>query len=127
MPYPECSDDFDGVDYARRMGPSLADELDKHWAEVDRDGGYTRDWEEVSYNYRLSQDFECEECCVQLVTHQHLLHVHHLNGNKGDNGDGNLQSLCILCHSEVHHHMQDRITDADRATIESLRRCLPRR
>ena len=109
------------------MGPTLSDQIAKQWEEIDRDGGYTRDWEEVSYRFRQSRDFECQGCCAQMESHKHLLHVHHIDGDKGNNAEINLAALCLLCHAEEHHHMQSHVTDEDRATIEALRKVLPRR
>lgn len=119
-------DDLDGVDYSRRMGPTMSDRIAKDWEEFERDGGYTRDWEEVSYKFRLARDFECQGCYARLADHQHLLHVHHISGDKGDNSESNLQALCLLCHAEEHHHMRERVSDEDRAKIEALRKLLPR-
>ena len=98
-PFEENPDDFDGVDYVERMGPSLADKLDEHFEEVDRGNRYVHDWQFISHTYRLSKDYECENCCASFLDHTYLLHVHHRNHDKGNNEPGNLIALCVLCTS----------------------------
>ena len=63
--------------------------------------GYTRDWEEISYNYRRDHNFTCENCGIQIPIDLQFLHTHHRNGNKTDNREENLQCLCIRCHANV--------------------------
>ena len=69
--------------------------------------GYTSDWEEISFSYRKSKNFTCEECGVNLSSHPGLLHTHHINGNKKDNRESNLMALCSDCHKKqpLHDHM----------------------
>lgn len=72
---------------------------------------YTSKWEEVSWSYRESQNFTCEDCGVNLSQRNHhkLLHTHHINGVKSDNSEDNLQALCVDCHSRqpYHQHMNN--------------------
>ena len=69
--------------------------------------GYTRDWEEVSRKKRERAGHVCEECGVDLSRHKHLLHVHHVDGQKGNNRDENLKVLCADCHRKqpMHEHV----------------------
>lgn len=128
-PYEENPDDFDGVDCMERMGPSLADQLDKYFDEVDRDGRYVSEWQFISHTYRTSHDFECENCSVSLVASPYLLHVHHRDHDKGNNEPENLIALCLLCHADLHPHMQADISETHRALIVDLRRqpCRPQK
>lgn len=69
-------------------------EIDKH--------GYTRDWQEISQNFRKRHNYKCERCGVQVSSFEtEYIQVHHKNGDKTNNSDSNLECLCIKCHSEV--------------------------
>lgn len=75
---------------------------DEPQEEVDVDiRGYTRDWEEISYNYRRDHNFTCEQCGIEIPNDFQFIHTHHRNGNKRDNREENLQCLCIRCHANV--------------------------
>jgi len=74
-------------------------------AEEARDG-YVDEWESISISYRSSVSWRCERCRVDLREAKNLLHCHHKNGVKSDNGRKNLMALCVLCHaSEPGHRM----------------------
>ena len=65
--------------------------------------GYVKDWEQISYNYRISHNFTCERCGVKVedrFDHQYI-QTHHRNGVKTDNREANLECLCIECHAIV--------------------------
>ena len=74
--------------------------------------GYTRDWDFVSKEYRENKDYTCEKCGLNIsdVYDRIYMHVHHINGNKLNNNDNNLQCLCYRCHSEVDEHHKQRLT-----------------
>lgn len=81
--------------------PSRTDET----AQIDR---YVQEWAKISEIRREQANWTCEACNVNLQTAPNLLHVHHRNGVKTDNGRRNLQVLCGQCHSEqpMHQHMK---------------------
>lgn len=65
--------------------------------------GYTKDWQNVSKCYREKHRYTCERCGIHIVNifDYGYIHCHHRNGNKTDNCEGNLECLCIECHSKV--------------------------
>ncbi|WP_081075536.1 HNH endonuclease [Burkholderia stagnalis] len=70
---------------------------------------YTKDWDEVSTRTRSQRGYRCEKCSTVLAgAESKYLHVHHRNGQKHDNSDGNLEVLCIGCHADepLHTHMK---------------------
>lgn len=82
---------------------------------------YSKDWEEVSSEYRRSVNWVCESCGVDLSNHRSLLHTHHRNHVKGDNNRTNLQALCVICHQRVPAHRNMLVRSEDRLTILDLR------
>lgn len=70
---------------------------------------YTDDWPDVSERAKNRAKYSCSACGIKLSLRlSRYLHVHHLNGLKYDNSDGNLEVLCIGCHAEepLHGHMK---------------------
>lgn len=119
----ENLDDFDSDDWAERLGLRLIDDLrDRAEEEAERDGRYARDWEFISFQLRSEKNFVCEGCGADLSSAQYLLHVHHLDHNKGNNLESNLMVVCALCHAGFHPHMLSDITEENAALIRSLRR-----
>jgi len=80
----------------------------KREAGKDKDGAYSKNWDNISSNYRASVGWKCESCNVDLTGHKNLLHTHHKSGVKSDNSSKNLEALCVECHAnqEYHHHMK---------------------
>ncbi|WP_424409569.1 HNH endonuclease [Pasteurella sp. PK-2025] len=66
--------------------------------------GYTKNWQEISDNYRKEKQYCCENCRVDLSSHRSLLHTHHKDGNKQNNDRSNLKALCVECHSKEPDH-----------------------
>lgn len=65
---------------------------------------YSKDFEQKSYAVRDNNHWECSKCYTNLRNDKNLLDTHHINGVKSDDSWGNLQSLCIRCHSEQPFH-----------------------
>lgn len=87
--------------------------------------GYVKDWERISLAYRTKHDFTCERCGVKVkpgFDHQ-FMQTHHKNGNKADNREGNLECLCIECHSEVDDaHRHNFSLGGNKVMLEEFRR-----
>lgn len=82
---------------------------------------YSSDWTKVSEQVRIDCGWTCEECRVNLSSHRHLLHVHHIDGVKNHNSRTNLTALCAGCHrmQPLHHRMY--VSLAHMKTINTLR------
>ena len=64
--------------------------------------GYVKNWSAISSQVRKKHNYTCEKCGTQVQKiHARYIQVHHKNGDKKDNTEGNLQCLCVKCHSEV--------------------------
>ena len=87
----------------------------------DRRGGYVEDWKKISLKYREKKRWCCENCKLNLSSNHHLLHVHHKNSNKTENGESNLQALCADCHRKQPNHDQMRVALHELETIQRLR------
>ena len=63
---------------------------------------YSANFDDVSTRVRERRGWKCE-CCrrdFSPPTDRKYLHVHHRNGIKNENHDGNLQALCLGCHAD---------------------------
>lgn len=83
---------------------------------------YIADWPSISAKLRSELDYTCEQCGVDLKSEKTLLHTHHINGNKADNGRNNLRVLCADCHKKQPHHGHVYVSNEDVLKINQLRR-----
>lgn len=74
--------------------------------------GYTRDWDEISREYREKHDYTCERCGLKITDlyYRQYIHCHHKDKNKLNNKESNLECLCMRCHSEVDQYHQKNLT-----------------
>ena len=74
--------------------------------------GYTKDWDAISKKYREKHQYTCEKCGLRIddVYDRQYMHVHHMNGDKLNNRESNLQCLCLYCHAHVDAHHKERLT-----------------
>ena len=90
--------------------------------------GYTNDWKNISSEYKSDRAYICEYCGVDLKEAKKLLHVHHINGVKGDNNQKNLRALCLDCHKKQPSHNHLYVKHEDTILINRLRKkqgCAP--
>ena len=65
-------------------------------------GTYSKDWAVLSTKAKARAGNKCERCGHgNHAASGHVLTVHHLDGNKGNNADWNLASLCQRCHLRI--------------------------
>jgi len=69
---------------------------------------YSPSHKEIANKYKEVAKFRCLYCGVDCSRHKHLLHLHHINGVKGDNSHENLMVLCADCHAHQPRHEQMR-------------------
>jgi hypothetical protein len=70
---------------------------------------YSDDWGMISEGLKKKRGYCCAACGITLSgTKRKYLHVHHINGQKNNNSEDNLEILCIKCHAEqpMHAHMK---------------------
>lgn len=89
---------------------------------TERKSGYSDDWKAISEQFRTSKNYTCESCHLDLNLSKHLLHAHHVDGNKRNNQYSNLKALCADCHRKqpLHDHMF--IKAKDMALLQKLRK-----
>lgn len=71
--------------------------------EYARPNVYSRLWDTISRQIKINRNYTCEKCgyIPKIDYEKRFIHTHHINGNKHNNSEDNLQVLCIKCHSEV--------------------------
>ena len=119
-------DDWDGQDWcdevthprSARVEESELERIENREAAALNDD-YVVNWRSISDRKRALCNYCCEVCGVELRDNLWLLHVHHLDRDKTNNDDNNLQVLCAICHSvpDDHQHLRDRITATESAFI----------
>lgn len=67
---------------------------------------YPENFSEISKAVKKQRNFRCEKC--GLEPESQFLHVHHVDGQKHENGQENLKVLCLGCHASMpfHGHMK---------------------
>ncbi len=65
---------------------------------------YSRKHEQISKDYREGRGWICDDCNCRFAAYRHLLHLHHINGDKSDYSTHNLRALCVVCHSKQPNH-----------------------
>lgn len=87
--------------------------------------GYVHGWEQLSKAYREKCNYTCERCGIHIdePLDRRFIHVHHKDGNKANNCDGNLECLCIDCHAHIdEHHEQNFSSGANSILLKTFRR-----
>lgn len=64
---------------------------------------YPKFWDEISKQVKINRNYMCEKCgyIPKIDYNKRYIHTHHVNGDKQNNYEDNLQVLCIKCHSEI--------------------------
>src|SRR5579872_541163 len=81
------------------------------WTPETYPSSYTDDFDDISSRLRAAAEWRCQGPCGRLfagIWQRRFLHVHHLNGVKGDNSPENLRVYCLGCHANEpsHEHMK---------------------
>jgi hypothetical protein len=63
--------------------------------------GYAPNWNAIATSLKNRRGWRCEVCRFEKFGSA-LIHVHHIDGDKSDNSDANLQVLCAECHGAKH-------------------------
>jgi len=101
---------FSISDFFERYPKSLHTHTPAYTDKTAPTNDYSKDFSTISSRYRQQKDWRCERCAIDLSDDnlRRFLHVHHINGEKSQNHDTNLEALCVCCHSlePMHSHMK---------------------
>jgi len=91
------------------------------------EGNYTKNWARKSEEIRVQAGWACSCCKVVLDKNRGLLHVHHKDGNRGNERPSNLRVLCVLCHKKqpLHGGMYVKRTEERKFTAIRKKQGLP--
>ena len=63
---------------------------------------YSHDWKAVCKDVKDRDKWTCQNCGETRKRWCNYLHVHHIDGDKFNNSQSNLISLCANCHHQAH-------------------------
>jgi hypothetical protein len=100
---------FSITDFFSIYPKTLHHSLPAHTDQTAPSNVYSSDFSRISRAYRQKRNWICETCAIPLSNEsmQRYLHVHHIDGQKNRNEDGNLKAVCVRCHAlePMHGHV----------------------
>lgn len=82
---------------------------------------YPENWNQISQSLRERAGWKCSSCKKDFSNNKTQLHVHHKDGRRGVVHAGNLEVVCVDCHSKKfgHSHMRNGVTRTSRIQSNS--------
>lgn len=74
---------------------------------------YSQDFERLSYEFRKSKNWICDNCGSDFRNNKKRLHTHHIDFDKSNNRLDNLMAFCDRCHAKQPGHQHMRRLDLD--------------
>jgi hypothetical protein len=93
--------------FFKKYPKSLLSVIPNHTSDTAPLNDYTENWASVSESIKRKRHYTCDNCQRVLIgKDKRHLHTHHIDGQKFNNKETNLQVLCLKCHADEHPHMK---------------------
>jgi hypothetical protein len=100
---------FKIADFFAGYPKTLHHSIPNHTDQTAPTNDYSPDFSSISRAYRQKRNWICETCTIPLsrLVLQRYLDVHHMDGQKNNNEEANLKSVCVHCHAlePSHRHI----------------------
>jgi hypothetical protein len=87
-----------------QYGKTYIAESPKHTDESGPLNDYDANFPLIAQRIKERRGYRCGKCGADFSKHKKFLHAHHINGQKYDNREDNIELLCVAQHAKEPYH-----------------------